>query len=304
MKKIFCVITGIFLFSLFIYARDSSPDSIRLSAQEHLVLARKKLQGLDNLEDLPASDRACGMIDEALLKYRQYEYGFEQTENEEDQKPYQEAGQLEENPLSPAEHLYIAGDAMVQIRAGIMVSSTSLTQEQSHGLQALTESVRLVDDALKQLEATDLPRVHWMPEARMIISVPPDFAWRSPLDSELLRLVRSGADEEPTALFYIRRIPEEDRFIAGEEGYIESRIEKARERFPDMKVVERGTFMRGEEASTDSFTYEYTWEGELIRSFVLVNADGGLAIEFNFAAPSDIFDKKEAMAIIDSLKRI
>ncbi len=286
MKKI--IIAGILIFSFCIHY--SSQD---LSPEDHLVLAQKKLQDLIVPDD-PASPffkKACSIINEALLKYRQYRLASEQ----------EEVSQQEEHILmSPAEHLYIAGDEMAQTRAAIMIASHSLTIEQSNGLQLLTESVQLVDDALKQLESTSLWKVHWMPGARLIVSAPPDLAWRLPLESELLRLVRTGPDDKPAALFYIYRVPDEEIAKIPEKGYIDSSIQRFKKRFPDMAIIDRAEPAK----SKYSFTYEYLWEGELIRSHVAIHSFKDLIIELNYAAPSAIFDHAEAMAIIDSLKMI
>jgi len=213
------------------------------------------------------------------------------------------------SPLSLLEHLRVGYDAVVQIRSGIMVAPVRYSAAESERHGALNGALDLINKTAEAVEATGVWIAHWLSDARVMISAPPEFKRAALMKGDLVRLVKSKPDGSPLAVVsVIRTYLDRDEMELRPEQYREKIIEKTRARFPDMSVAELGEIRAGAGATVGdfaaSFAYQYAWEGAPIKALVHIRRDGSSAHEINFVSVASSFDRAEADSIIGSfLKR-
>ena len=207
------------------------------------------------------------------------------------------------SPLSLLEHLWIGYDMAVQTRAGIMVAPVPYSAAESERHASLDGAVGFIDKAIKAAESSGVWIVHWLSDARLMISAPAEFKPAALMKSDLVRLVKSKPDGSIQALAFVSRafLDRGETEVSADE-YREKRIAKLRDRFPDMSGIERGEIAAGEAGDfTASFSYRYAWEGAPIKALVRIRRAGSVAHETNYVAPAASFDREEADRIIGSL---
>jgi len=168
----------------------------------------------------------------------------------------------------------------------------------------LDDSVGLMEKTVKAVESTGVWIVHWLSGARFMISAPPEFQTATLMKSDLVRLVQSKPDGSAQGLVFVSQIYLDREEMDGTpEQYREKRIEKMRQRFPAMSDVELGESRTESGDFTTSFSYQYTWEGELIKALVHIRRIGNSAYETNYVSVAGSFDRAEADRIIRSFLR-
>jgi len=132
-----------------------------------------------------------------------------------------------------------------------------------------------------------------------MISAPPEYKPISPLKSDLVRLLKAKPDGSPLGVVFVSRasLGREEMDMTPEQ-YREKTIDKTRQRFPDLSGVELNESASGSGSFTTSFTYQYTWEGVLIRPLVHIRRIGDVVYETNYVSPVESFAHDEADRII------
>jgi hypothetical protein len=205
------------------------------------------------------------------------------------------------SPLSVLEHLWIGYDMAVQTRAGIMVAPVRYSAAEAERHASLDGAVEMMRKAVEAVEASGVWIVHWLSDARVMISAPPEFKPASLMKDDVVRLVKPKPDGSDRALAFVSRtLPARDETEIGPERYRERRIEKLRGRFPDLSVVEMGESRRGDGEFTTSFSYRYTWEGAPIMALVRIRLAMGSVYEVSCVAAEGDFDRAEADRIVGS----
>ena len=253
---------------------------------------------------------AKALIKEALRKHEYFRTGDRSVLSEgwgfNWAPPRPDFPSVTKSPLSALEHLWIGYDGAVQTRAGIMVAPVRYSAAEAERHASLDDAVGLMDKAIRAVESSGVWIAHWLSDARVMISAPPEFKPASLMKSDLVRLAKSKPDGSVQALAFVSRaFLDRDETEMGAEQYREKRIAKLRERFPDMSGVERGEIAAGEAGDfSASFSYQYAWEGAPIKALVRIRRDGSSAHEINYVSVASSFDRAEADRIIGSfLKR-
>jgi hypothetical protein len=193
----------------------------------------------------------------------------------------------------------------VQRRFGIMVASVQYSAAQAELHESLDDSGGLMRKCIEAVESSGGWVVHWNSDARLMISAPPEYQRTYPLENDLVRLLKSKPDGSLLALVFVGR----SGLDAGErdmtpERYRDKKIEKLRQRFPDMSAVETGETGPASESWTASFSYQYTWKGDLIKALVHLHAIGDGVYDINVVSIAGSLDRGEADRIARSfLKR-
>ncbi len=209
------------------------------------------------------------------------------------------------SPLSLLEHLWIGYDTTVQMRAGIMVAAVPYSAAEAERHTSLDGSVEMMRKAAAAVESCGVWIVHWLSDARVMISAPPEFKRASPMKDDLVRLVKSAPDGSALGIVFVTRAYlERDEMEMRPEPFREKRVEQARRRFPDMSVVELGESSAGAGDFTTSFTYQYAWEGAPIKALVHIRRDGSSVYEINCVSIASGFDRAEADRIIGSFLKL
>jgi hypothetical protein len=318
-KTLICLCVWLFLSALgsnaFSGARgtDARDEYAGLPIEVQLLIADIKLDGL--IQNAGAGGEAAkaqkfqeakAFLKEALRKYEHYRTGDPKVLSEQWafnwSPPRPGFPSVTNSPLSVLEHLWIGYDMAAQLHTNIMIAAVQYSAAQSALNQSLSESLQLMEKAIKAAEGDGIWIAHWMSGARLMISAPPEFKPVSPLKDEVIRLLKSKEDGSPQALVFVTRalLPGEEMAMTPER-FRETRVEKARQRFPDMAGVELGESAAGEGSFLTSFSYRYTWKGASIKAFVQIRRIGDVVYEANVLAPVESFDRQEADRIIESM---
>jgi len=124
------------------------------------------------------------------------------------------------------------------------------------------------------------------------------------MENDLVRLLKSKPDGSPLAVVFVGR----SSLDAGEmdmtpERYRDQKIEKLRQRFPDMSVLELGESGAAAGSWTASFSYQYTWKGDPVKALVHLHRVGNDAYDVNYVSTAASFDRGEADRIVQSFLR-
>jgi len=207
-----------------------------------------------------------------------------------------------ESPLSLLQHLWLGADAVAQLRSRILFGDQPFAGSRSEMDTLLDKVIMQLEKAIKEVEAESQWIVHWLYEQRMMVSLPAEYTWSQPLESDLLRLMRKDSQGETTGLFFLSRVtPADEGVDIDAASYRNERIATLRARFPDLQIVELGEIDAEADAFTTSFSYRYTWEGETIHAMVHLHAVSDAVYELNCVSPAALFDQQEADRIIASL---
>ena len=252
-----------------------------------------------------ALQEAKAHIKEAIRKYEFYRTGDRNVLSEQWgfswAPPRPDFPSVTKSPLSLLEHLWIGYDMAVQTRAGIMVAPVQYSAAEAERHTSLNGAVEMMQKAAEAVESSGVWIVHWLSDARLMISAPPKFKPAPLMKDDLVRLVKSKPDGSVQALAFVgRSFPGRDEMEMSPEQYRKKRIEKLRGRFPDLSVVEMGENRRGDGEFTTSFSYRYTWEGAPIKALVQIRLAGGSVYEISFVSAEGDFDRAEADRIIGS----
>jgi hypothetical protein len=251
---------------------------------------------------------AKAFLKEALRKYEYYRTGDGKILSENWgfnwAPPRPGFPSLTKSPLSLLEHMWIGYDMAVQLRSGIMVAPVQYSAAQAELHESLDDSVELMRKCIQAVESTGGWVVHWSSDARLMISAPPEFQRTSPLENDLVRLLKSKSDGSPLAVVFVGR----SYLDAGEMDmtparYREKKIEKIRQRFPDMSVIEVGESEAAAGSWTASFSYQYTWKGDPVKALVHLRRIGDSVYDVNYASIGGSFDRREADRIAQSFLR-
>lgn len=291
-----------------------------LPVEVHLLIADIKLDEIIVSADaggdaakVRSLQGARASLKEALRKYEFFRTGDRSVLSEgwgfSWAPPRPDFPSVMKSPLSLLEHLWIGYDMAAQTRAGIMVAPVRYSAAESERHGALNGALDLINKTAEAVEATGVWIAHWLSDARVMISAPPEFKRASLMKGDLVRLVKSKPDGSPLAVVSVTRTYlDRDEMEMRPEQYREKIIEKTRARFPDMSVAELGEIRAGAGATVGdfvmSFAYQYTWEGAPIKALVHIRRDGSSAHEINNVSVASSFDRAEADSISGSfLKR-
>jgi len=301
----------------------SSPSSQQLDAREvyadlpvevHLLITDIKLDALIKEADAAgaaAKSRTLGeakaSLKKALRKYEFFRTGDRAVLSANWcfswAPPRPDFPSVTKSPLSILEHLWIGYDMMAQTRGGIMVAPVRYSAAETERHASLDGAVEMMRKAVEAVETSGVWTVHWLSDARLMISAPAEFKPAALMKSDLIRLAKSKPDGSVQALAFVSRaFLDRDETEMSAEQYRENRIAKLRDRFPDMFGIERGEIASGEAGDfTASFSYQYAWESDPIKALVRIRRSGSVAHETHYVAPAASFDRDEADRIIRSL---
>jgi len=291
---------------------DAKEVYVALPLEVHLLIADIKLdefvQGAQSGGETAKARtlrEANAFLKEALRKYEYYKTGDKAVLSESWgfnwAPPRPDFPSVTKSPLSLLEHLWIGYDMAAQLRSGIMTAPVQYSQAQAELHKSLDDSVGLMEKTVKAVESTGVWIVHWLSGARLMISAPPEYKPISPLKSELIRLQKSKPDGSAQGLVFVSQAYLDREETDGTpEQYRNKKIEKLRQKFPGMSDVELGETRAASGSFTASFSYQYTWEGALIKALVHIRRIGDTAYETNYVSLVEGFDRKEADRIIQS----
>jgi hypothetical protein len=318
-KSLICLCISLLLSTLGSNASSGAPGTdardvyAGLPIEVQLLIADIKLDGL--IRNAGAGGEAAqaqkfreakALLKEALRKYEHYRTGDPKVLSEQWgfnwAPPRPGFPSVMNSPLSVLEHLWIGYDMAAQLNANIMIAPVQYSPEQSALNRSLSESLKFMEKAIRAAEGGGIWAVHWLSGTRLMISAPPEFKPVSPLKDELVRLLKSKPDGSPQGVVFISRamLSREETALTPER-FRESRVEKTRQRFPDMADLEFGESAAGEGFFMTSFAYRYTWEGASIKALVQIRRVGDVVYETKYVAPVESFDRAEADRIIGSL---
>lgn len=287
-----------------------------LPVEVQLLIAGIKLDALIKEADAAGAAAKAGplgeakaFLKEALCRYEFFRtgdkavlsasWGFSWAPPRPDYPP------VTKSPLSLLEHLWIGYDAAVQTRGGLMVAAVRYSAAEAERHTSLNGSVEMMRKAAEAVESCGVWMVHWLSEARVMISAPPEFKRASPMKDDLVRLVESAPDGSVLGIVFVTRaFLDRDEMEMKSEPYRDKRVEQIRCRFPDMSVVELGESSAGDGIFSTSFTYQYAWQGAPIKALVHIRRDGSIAYEIHCVSVASGFDRAEADRIIGSFLKL
>jgi len=321
LKKTYCLRVSLLLliFGPAFSSNIQEQDTIRVYAgmpiEVHLLIADIKLDELMRTAESAGETakaqklrEATALLKEATRKYEYFRTGDKNILSEgwgfSWAPPRPGFPSVMKSPLSLLEHLWIGYDMAAQSRASIMVASVQYSPAEAELHKSLDDSVALMEKTIQAVESTGVWIVHWLSGARIMISAPPEFKPTTLMKSELIRLQKSKPDGSAQGLVFVSQVYLDREEMDGTpEQYREKRIEKMRQRFPDMSDVELGESRTESGDFTTSFFYQYTWEGELIKAIVHIRRIWNSAYETNYVSVAGSFDRAEADRIIRSFLR-
>jgi hypothetical protein len=281
----------------------------------HLVIADIKLDELIRSAEAAQDTAKAQKLQEASSFLKEAERKYDYFRRGDINAPYEnwvyvwgvprpDFPSVGKSPLSLLEHLWIGWDMAAQLRASIMIASVQYSTAEAAMHKYLDDSLELMEKAVHAVESTGVWVVHWLSEARLMISAPPEFKPATLMKSDQVRLLRPKPDGSPQSVVFVAHAYlDRGETDMTPEQYREKRIEKARRQFPDMSQVELGETGAEPGAFTTSFSYQYTWEGELIKALVHTYVIGSNAYETNYVSVTESFDRAEADRIIRSFLR-
>ncbi|MCJ7586830.1 MAG: hypothetical protein MUQ00_02875 [Candidatus Aminicenantes bacterium] len=287
-----------------------------LPVEVHLLIADLKLdelvQGADSGREAAKARtlrESKALLKEALRKYEYFRTGDKKILSEgwgfSWAPPRPDFPSVGKSPLSLLEHLWIGYDMAAQLRSSIMIAPVQYSPDQAELHKSLDDSVGLMEKTIQAVESTGVWIVHWLSGARLMISAPPEFKPTTLMKSDLVRLLKPKPDGSAQGVVFVSQAYLDREEMDGTpEQYREKIIEKLRQRFPDMSGVELGESRAATGSFTTSFSYQYTWEGDVVKALVHIRRIGNTAYEVNYVSVAESFDRKEADRIIQSfLKR-
>jgi hypothetical protein len=321
-KIFFCLCVSLLLLILCpeISSNPQDPDSIEVYAglpiEVHLLIADIKLdeliQGAESGGETTKArtlKEAKALLKEAIRKFEYYKTGDKNILSEQwgfswvPLRP--DFPSVTKSPLSLLEHTWIAYDAATQLRSSIMIAPVQYSPAQVELHRSLDDSIGLMEKTVEAVESIGVWLVHGRSDARLMISAPPEYKPITPLKSDLVRLLKSKPDGSPQAVVFVSQaLLDREEMGLTPEQYRDKKIEEVRRQFPDMSDVELGEGRAASASFTTPFSYQYTWEGDLIKALVYIHRIGESAYDINYVSVAGSFDRAEADRIIRSFLKL
>ncbi|MFC2156883.1 hypothetical protein ACFLT9_03525 [Acidobacteriota bacterium] len=205
------------------------------------------------------------------------------------------------SPLSLLEHLRSAHYHAQQSSGQIMVASRQYTEAEQKLIDALDEAVDLIDETIRAIEQSRGWLIHLNPNFGINISAPPGYKKNEREKPYPLDLVKYKPDGAPEKAVYVSFQKAEG--YPTPDKYVEGRLAELRKRFPDLSDFQQEETTGSSGYFSTSFTYSYTWEGDLIKALISVKASGERATEIGCLSIAEYFDREEFDEIIKSYLR-
>jgi len=280
---------------------------------DHLHFAEFKLKsdikkaensGKDSIK-LNKLKEASGHLLESIRKYEYYRTRDSKFLQEDWLENYiwvasKNAPPVTESPLSHLNHLRIAYEESLQIKASIMVAAVQYSDSDLQLIDSLNESVDIMKKVIVLIEESRGWVKHDNPKYRMLISVPPEFKKNSAEKTSPIDLVKYKSDGSPDKAVIVNFQSKQEELSP--EELVNQKIEKLRKKFPDMSDVKRLQIKGYSRDLRALFSYKYTWEGETIKGLAFLRKVGDRLYDVKCLAVEDAFDEEEFMEIIRSFR--